>query len=141
MSAIVTLTLPNTPAHQQLCREIRDFHNRQKRPLTITFPEQMTRIRLEAACLYLPDQRALSAEAVIDGIVKKRGSHYEIHPRGRGKTVNLHLDPALLAELEQIRGHLSGKTQREAIRELLVRGLRSVQAEQLPQQPDDESAN
>lgn len=128
---LATLTLPNTLDHQQICREIRDFHKQHKRPLAISFPDAMSRIRLQARRLYLPNQRALTAtEAVIDGIVKKRNTHYEIHPRNSGKTIHVHLDPCLAKEFRQVRSLFPGKSQRDIIHELLLRGLRSVQEEQ-----------
>ncbi|UFJ42300.1 hypothetical protein LOK74_07370 [Brevibacillus humidisoli] len=139
MTPIVTLTLPNTLEHQHLCREIRDYHKRHERPLSISFDEAMSQIRLQADCIYLPDKRVLKREAVIDGIVKKRTAHYEILPRSKGKTINLHLDSELAAELEQIRNHVSSKTQHEVILDLFVRGLRSFQEEKLTQQAADKA--
>jgi hypothetical protein len=125
-----SITLVNTRENQELCRHIRDLHKKKKQPLTIRFSEGLTHIVLEADCLYLPDQHQLGRDTVIDGYVKKCSRHYEIHPRGKGKTINLHLDSELVAELEQIRTRVTSKTQHEVILELFIRGIRAFQAEQ-----------
>lgn len=125
----VSLILPNTTEYQEICREIRDLHKKRNQPLTIYFSEGLTHIHLEAACLLLPDKRALSKEAKIEGTVKKMAGHYEIVPREKGKTINLYLDSELVAELEQIRSHVASKTQHEVILDMFIRGLRAYQAE------------
>jgi hypothetical protein len=127
---LASITLVNTVENQEYCRQIRDLHKKKKQPLTIRFSEGLTHIVLEAACLYLPDKRLLGRDTVINGYVKKCARHYEIHPRGKGKTINLHLDSELVAELEQIRACVTSKTQHEVIRELFIRGIRSFQSEQ-----------
>jgi hypothetical protein len=126
----VSLMLPNTPENQALCRQIRDAHKKRSQPLTIRFDEGLTHIILEAPWLYVPDQRALGKDVQIRGQVRKMGAHYEIHPRVKGKTINLHLDSELVAELEQIRAHVASRTQHEVILEMFIRGMRAYQAEQ-----------
>ncbi|MEJ8546101.1 hypothetical protein [Brevibacillus borstelensis] len=131
------ITLNNTVENQEYSRQIRDFHKRKGQPLTIRFSEELTHIVLEAPCLYVPDRRILGKEAIVEGVVKKNSSHYEIHPRSRGKTVNLHLDSELVAELEQIRLKVASKTQHDVILDMFIRGLRAYQAEQDNQPPDN----
>ncbi len=124
------ITLPNTADNQERCRHIRDFHKKKGQPLTIRFSEGLTHIILEAPCLYVPDQQTLGKDVTVNGNVKKCTSHYEIHPKGKGKTINLHLDSELVAELEQIRTHVASKTQHEVILEMFIRGMRAYKAEQ-----------
>ncbi|USG68110.1 hypothetical protein NDK47_12845 [Brevibacillus ruminantium] len=124
-----SLMLTNTFENQEVSRQIRDFHKKKGQPLTVRFSEELTHIVLEAACLYLPSRKALGKEAQIEGVLKKNGTHYEIHPRSKGKTINLHLDSELVAELEQIRTKVSSKTQHEVILEMFIRGLRAYQQE------------
>ncbi|MFD2371468.1 hypothetical protein ACFSO0_16195 [Brevibacillus sp. GCM10020057] len=125
-----TITLENTPANQQISRTIRDFHKKKGHPLTIRFSEEMTHIILEAPCIYLPGPHPPDETAVIDGQLRKCAGHFEVHPKNKGKTINLHLDSELAAELEQIRSRVSSKTQSEVIRELFIRGMRSYLAEE-----------
>ncbi|MFY0544269.1 hypothetical protein [Brevibacillus sp. H7] len=133
-----SITFANSTENQELCRHIRDFHKKKGQPLTIRFSEGLTHIVLEAACLYLPNQQALGKDAIVKGSVKKCFSHYEIHPRSKGKTINLHLDSELVAELEQIRAHVASKTQHEVILEMFIRGMRAYREEQEEQTNDAE---
>ncbi|TQK75261.1 hypothetical protein FB479_101873 [Brevibacillus sp. AG162] len=126
---LAVITLENTVANQERSRQIRDLHKKKGQTLAIRFSEELTHIILEAPCLYIPDQEWLDEAIVIEGIVKKSAEYYELHPRTKGKTVNLHLDSELVAELELIRSLVSSKTQQEVLRELFVRGMRSYLAE------------
>ncbi|GED72282.1 hypothetical protein BRE01_59840 [Brevibacillus reuszeri] len=127
---LATITLENTVQNQEVSRQIRDYHKKKGQPLAIRFSEELTHIILEAPCLYVPDLEQLTQNIVIEGHLRKCSTHSEVHPRGKGKTVNLHLDSELVAELEQIRSHVNSKTQQEVIRELFIRGMRSYLAEQ-----------
>ncbi|GEC88448.1 hypothetical protein [Brevibacillus brevis] len=126
---LAVITLENTVANQERSRQIRDLHKKKGQTLAIRFSEELTHIILEAPCLYIPNQEWLDEAIVIEGIVKKSAEYYELHPRTKGKTVNLHLDSELVAELELIRSLVSSKTQQEVLRELFVRGMRSYLAE------------
>ncbi|ASJ54082.1 hypothetical protein BP422_11330 [Brevibacillus formosus] len=126
---LAVITLENTVANQERSRQIRDLHKKKGQTLAIRFSEELTHIILEAPCLYIPDQEWLDEAVVFEGIVKKSTEYYELHPRTKGKTVNLHLDSELVAELELIRSLVSSKTQQEVLRELFVRGMRSYLAE------------
>ncbi|WP_019119290.1 hypothetical protein [Brevibacillus massiliensis] len=125
----VSLTLPNTTELQAFCRAIRDCHREREQPLAIRFSEQATHIVLEGPVILLPMHPPLPKEAKIVGTVKQVDNRHEIHPQEKGKTINLHLDSELVAELEQIRRHVARKTQHEVILEMFVRGLRSFQQE------------
>ncbi|HBZ79920.1 MULTISPECIES: hypothetical protein [Brevibacillus] len=127
---LAVIMLENTVDNQAFSRQIRDFHKKKGQPLAIRFSEELTHIILEAPCLYIPDPMQLDPRTILDGTIRQVASHGEIHPRHKGKTVNLHLDSELVAELEQIRALVSSKTQQEVIRELFVRGMRSYLAEQ-----------
>lgn len=126
---LAVITLENTVANQEISRQIRDLHKKRGQPLAIRFSEELTHIILEAACLYIPDKELLDTAIAIEGTWKKTAEHDELHPRSKGKTVNLHLDSELVAELELIRALVSSKTQQEVIRELFIRGMRSYLAE------------
>lgn len=127
---LAVITLENTVSNQEISRQIRDFHKKKGQPLAIRFSEELTHIILEAPCLYLHDPELLGSDTVIDGHLRKCPGHYEIHPRSKGKTINLHLDSELAAELAHIRALVSSKTQQEVIREMFIRGMRSYLAEQ-----------
>lgn len=127
---LAVITLENTLANQERSRSIRDLHKKRGQPLAIRFSEELTHIILEAPCLYLPGPDLLDGQTVIDGQLRRGTSCYELHPKSKGKTVNLHLDSELVAELEQIRTRVNSKTQSEVIRELLIRGMRSYLAEE-----------
>ncbi|MFS0553277.1 hypothetical protein [Brevibacillus sp. 179-C9.3 HS] len=126
---LAVITLENTITNQERSRQIRDLHKKKGQTLAIRFSEDLTHIILEAPCLYIPDHELLDGAVAIVGALKKTAEHYEIHPRSKGKTVNLHLDSELVAELEQIRSLVNSKTQQEVIRELFIRGMRSYLAE------------
>ncbi|MFF0826106.1 hypothetical protein ACFYU8_05180 [Brevibacillus sp. NPDC003359] len=126
---LAVIKLENTVANQERSRQIRDLHKKKGQPLAIRFSEELTHIILEAPCLYIPDQEWLDEAVVIEGSLKKSTEYHELHPRTKGKTVNLHLDSELVAELELIRSLVSSKTQQEVLRELFVRGMRSYLAE------------
>ncbi|MGN7470412.1 hypothetical protein [Brevibacillus sp. SAFN-007a] len=126
---LAVIMLENTVDNQELSRQIRDFHKKKGQPLAIRFSEALTHIILEAPCLYLPDPTQLDPRAILDGHIRQTAGHGEVHPRSKGKTVNLHLDSELVAELEQIRALVSSKTQQEVVRELFVRGMRAYLAE------------
>ncbi|MGD8191220.1 hypothetical protein ACQCN2_14670 [Brevibacillus ginsengisoli] len=126
----VSITFENTVENQDICRQIRRYHKKLEQPLLITFRDEATEIVLEAAILYIPDKKLLPKDATINGLVKKTTTHYEIHPRSKSKTINLHLDSELVAELEQIRQHVQSKTQHDVILEMFIRGMRAYRREQ-----------
>ncbi|MGG4442226.1 hypothetical protein [Brevibacillus fortis] len=126
---LAVITLENTVTNQERSRQIRDLHKKKGQPLAIRFSEELTHIILEAPCLYIRHHEWLDEAVVIEGTIKKSAEYYELHPRTKGKTVNLHLDSELVAELELIRSLVSSKTQQEVLRELFVRGMRSYLAE------------
>lgn len=128
---LAVITLDNTAANQELSRTIRDFHKKKGQPLAIRFSEELTHIILEAPCLYIPKSQTLGNDAVIDGQLRTCQGHSEVHPRSKGKTINLHLDSELAAELELIRSRVSSKTQHEVILDMFVRGLRSYREEEM----------
>ncbi|GED29214.1 hypothetical protein [Brevibacillus centrosporus] len=127
---LAAITLENTVPNQELSRRIRDFHKKKGQPLAIRFSEELTHIILEAPCLYVPAPQQLDDKAIVDGQVRKSADYFEIHPKSKGKTINLHLDSELVAELEMIRSRVSSKTQSEVIRELFIRGMRSYLREE-----------
>ncbi|WNC12347.1 hypothetical protein [Brevibacillus brevis] len=135
---LAVITMENTVANQEVSRTIRDLHKKKGQPLAIRFSEELTHIILEAPCLYILEPELLDEKAVVDGQWRKAAHGYEIHPKCRGKTVHLHLDSELVAELELIRNRVNSKTQSEVIRELFIRGMRSYLEEEegLERTPD-----
>ena len=126
----VSILFPNTSENQKIARQIRNFHKELQQPLKVFFSEDATQLVLEAACLFVPDKSLLPTDAIINGLVNKTASHYEIQPRTKGKTINLHLDSELVAELEQIRKYVQSKTQHDVILEMFIRGIRAYREEQ-----------
>lgn len=126
----VSILFPNTPDNQKIARQIRKFHKEREQPLTVFFSDDTSQLVLEAPCIYISDKKLLPPDAVINGLVNKTESHYEVHPRTKGKTINLHLDSELVAELEQIRKHVQSKTQHDVILEMFIRGIRAYREEQ-----------
>ncbi|QRG65317.1 hypothetical protein [Brevibacillus choshinensis] len=127
---LAVITLENTVTNQEISRRIRDLHKKKGQPLAIRFSEELTHIILEAPCLYILNPDQFDDTAVIEGQLRHNHGHYEIHPKSKGKTVNLHLDSELVAELELIRSRVNSKTQSEVIRELFIRGMRAYLAEE-----------
>lgn len=132
---LAVLTLQNNAVNQERSRQIRDYHKKKGQTLTIRFSEDLAHILLEAPCLFIPDPSLLGEGAVLDGWVKTCPDHLELYPQQEGTTIHLQLDSELMAELEQIRSLVSSKTQAEVIQEMLMRGLRSYQAEQKKLRP------
>lgn len=135
---LAVITLENTVTNQEISRSIRDLHKKKGQPLAIRFSEELTHIILEAPCLYIPDPNQLDDATVIEGQLRQSNGHYEIHPKSKGKTINLHLDSELVAELELIRSRVNSKTQSEVIRELFIRGMRAYLEEEEAVQTEPE---
>ncbi|MED4780901.1 hypothetical protein [Brevibacillus choshinensis] len=137
---LAVITLENTITNQEISRSIRDLHKKKGQPLAIRFSEELTHIILEAPCLYVIDPNQFDDKTVIDGQLRHSSGCYELHPRSKGKTINLHLDSELVAELELIRSRVNSKTQSEVIRELFIRGMRSYLAEEEEGQTEQSEA-
>lgn len=60
---------------------------------------------------------------VIEGQTKETEKGYEVRPKDKGKTINLHLDAELVAELNEIKNHVMSKTQHDIILDLFKKGL------------------
>lgn len=84
---------------------------------------------MEGDQIYLPDRRMLTQDVSVEGQLKEKGKGYEIIPKDKGKTVNLHLDSELVAELEQIKLHFHHKTQHDVLLELFKKGIDQYKTE------------
>lgn len=119
----VKLTLVNNPTNQEKGRIIRDANRDMGVPLHISFSDDLSKIVIEGEHIFLPKKSMLTDEILIDGQLKEKGRGYEIISKDKGKTVNLHLDSELAAELEQIKLHFQHKTQHDVLLELFKKGL------------------
>ncbi|MGO0061227.1 hypothetical protein ACTID9_14600 [Brevibacillus fluminis] len=125
----VKITLENNACNQEKGRLIRDANRELGYPLHISFSEDLTRIVMEGEHIYLPDREMLSPDLSVEGQLKEKGKGYEIFPKDKGKTVNLHLDSELVAELEQIKQHFHHKTQHDVLLELFKKGIDQYKTE------------
>ncbi len=123
------LSLKNTLPNQEKGRQIRDANRNLEPALHISFSEDLAEIIIEGRQIVLPDKAMLTKDIVVEGQLKDKGKGYEILPKDRGKTVNLHLDSELVAELDQIRQHFHNKTQHDLLLELFKKGLDQYKVE------------
>lgn len=120
---MVFLKLPNSLEYQELSRQIRDLNKSQQNDVTISFSEDLKKIVVEGETIFLPDDSALDEQAECSGEIKSRDQLVKIVPEDRGKTVNLHLDFHLAKELEEIRKHVSSKTQQDILLDIFKKGI------------------
>lgn len=117
------IKLKNTKENQEKARLIRNANRCNEQAVTISFSDDVTDIFFEGNVIRIPSQYLLEDITVIEGQVKKREDGYDIQPFDKGKTVNLHLDAGLVAELNEIRQHVMSKTQHDMILEIFKKGL------------------
>jgi hypothetical protein len=117
------IKLENNFMNQEIAREIRDRNRDEENLLQVSFSDDLSAIILEGEKIWIPEKELLTDELSIEGNIKEIGKRYEITPKDRGKTVNLHLDVDLVAELEQIKSHVKNKTQHDLLLEFFKRGL------------------
>ena len=117
------IALKNTTKNQATARKIRDANREIDNPIDISFKEDLTAILFEGDLIWIPNEEWFEEEMLLEGQVRKKNNGIEIVPKDKGKTINLHLDAELVAELNEIRNHVMGKTQHDIVLELFKKGL------------------
>ncbi|KMY53301.1 hypothetical protein AC623_04270 [Bacillus sp. FJAT-27231] len=119
----VKMKLPNTVANQEIARKIKQANQKANNTLDISFEKDLTTIYFEGDWILIPDKSWFSDHIIVEGQAKELENSYEIRPKNRGKTINLHLDAELVAELNEIKNHVMSKTQHDIILDLFKKGL------------------
>ncbi|WP_053362871.1 hypothetical protein [Bacillus sp. FJAT-27251] len=117
------IKLANTVSNQEKARNIREANRKADNMLDISFKEDLTEIFFEGERILIPEKSWFHEDMLINGMLKERDGTIEIIPQDKGKTVNLHLDAELVAELNEIKNHVMSKTQHDIILELFKKGL------------------
>jgi hypothetical protein len=117
------IRLENTVSNQDKARRIREANRKGENMLDISFKEDLTEIFIEGERILVPEKSLFHEEMLMSGTVKEKDGSIEILPQDKGKTVNLHLDAELVAELNEIKNHVMSKTQHDIILELFKKGL------------------
>ncbi|GAB7388733.1 hypothetical protein BSNK01_25710 [Bacillaceae bacterium] len=124
------IRLKNVLENQEKARRLRDFNRQAGNSLLVSFSDDLSEIVLEGERIVIPEKSWLSGNVGVEGKLEENEIGYELSPQEKGKTVNLHLDAELVAELEQIKNHVRSKTQHEIVLELFKRGLSQYKEEQ-----------
>lgn len=117
------IRLLNTVQNQEIARKIKQANQAANNTLDISFEKDLSQIFFEGDSIFIPDKSWFSDDMVIEGQAKESENGYEIRPRDKGKTINLHLDAELVAELNEIKNHVMSKTQHDIILDLFKKGL------------------
>ncbi len=126
----VSLTLDNTLDNQHVSRRIKESNREKNNDIAISFSNDLKKIVLEGESIYVPDAHVLEREDIrVSGEVKCHEGGCEITAKEKGKTVNLHLDSHLVEELDQIRKHVSSRTQHDLLLEIFIRGIKDIKSE------------
>lgn len=133
----VKIKLENTTGNQEIARQIRDANEREHNPVSISFNEALSEIYFEGEYITIPDEEWFTDEMLIEGQVKRNESGLEIQPKDKGKTVNIHFDADLVAELNEIKQHVRNKTQHEIVLELFRKGLDQYNKEKEQNKPSE----
>ncbi|QSO49249.1 hypothetical protein [Alicyclobacillus mengziensis] len=130
------VTLLNTSDNIKLARQVRDLNQKKDASVEVRFSVDYREIHFSGEIIYLPQEVTLLKEfTIVEGeLVTLRGESC-ILDRNRAKTVNVHLDSELVAEINAIRDYIalnknraknitSGEgTQHEILLEMLRRGI------------------
>ncbi|MEK4030608.1 hypothetical protein MKZ02_19020 [Pseudobacillus sp. FSL P4-0506] len=117
------ISLLNTVQNQEIARKIKQANQAANNTLDISFEKDLSKIFFEGDFIFIPDKSWLSDDMVIEGQTKETEKGYEVRPKDKGKTINLHLDAELVAELNEIKNHVMSKTQHDIILDLFKKGL------------------
>ncbi|HZG72231.1 MAG TPA: hypothetical protein VEY51_11920 [Chondromyces sp.] len=117
------IRLKNTTMNQEIARKIKEANREAGNALDISFKKDLTEIFFEGEQIIIPEKSWFSDDMLVKGQAKERNNGIEIVPKDRGKTVNLHLDAELVSELNEIKNHVTSKTQHDIILELFKKGL------------------
>ncbi|WP_203364307.1 hypothetical protein [Bacillus sp. REN10] len=119
----VKIALENNVPNQTIARKIKQANQQANHFLTISFEQDLSKIYFEGDIIIIPDKSFFSEAIIIEGQAKEIENGYEIRPKDKGKTINLHLDADLVAELNEIKNHVISKTQHDIILDLFKKGL------------------
>ncbi len=119
----VKIKLTNTTKNQELARKIRDANQEIDNSINISFNKDLTEIYFEGEYIWIPEKNWFNEEMVLEGQAKMKENGYDIQPKDKGKTVNIHIDADLVAELNEIKQHVLNKTQHDIVLELFKKGL------------------
>ncbi|MGM0903477.1 hypothetical protein [Mesobacillus maritimus] len=117
------IRLENNVPNQETARKIREANRDANNPIDISFKEDLTEIFFEGERIFIPEKAMFTEEMLVHGQVKEKAGALEISPKDKGKTVNLHLDADLVAELNEIKNHIVSKTQHDIILEIFKKGI------------------
>lgn len=117
------IKLENNVPNQENARKIREANRKANNMLDISFKEDLTEIYFEGERILIPEKSMFTEDMLVSGQIKEKDDEIEIFPKDKGKTVNLHLDADLVAELNEIKNHVASKTQHDIILELFKKGL------------------
>lgn len=117
------IAIKNNPNNQKIARHIRDANRKKDNDIDISFTDDLKEIIFEGDFIWIPQKDWFEEEMLLEGQVKKKKKGLEIVPKDKGKTINLHLDAELVAELNEIRNHVMSKTQHDIVLDLFKRGL------------------
>ncbi|MCM3671191.1 hypothetical protein M3181_19720 [Mesobacillus maritimus] len=117
------IKLENNVPNQENARKIREANRNANNMIDISFKEDLTEIYFEGERILIPEKSMFTEDILVSGQVKEKDEVIEIFPKDKGKTVNLHLDADLVAELNEIKNHVASKTQHDIILELFKKGL------------------
>lgn len=117
------IELENTVPNQEIARKIKQANKEADNILTISFAKDLSKIFFEGEYILIPDKSWFSNKLLVEGYAKETELGYEIKPQDKGKTINLHLDAELVAELNEIKNHVMSKTQHDIILDLFKKGL------------------
>lgn len=109
--------------NQEIARKIREANRNANNPIDISFKEDLTEIFFEGERILIPEKAMFTEAMLVHGQVKEKAETLEISPKDKGKTVNLHLDADLVAELNEIKNHIVSKTQHDIILEIFKKGM------------------
>jgi len=117
------ISLENNVPNQEIARKIREANRNANNPIDISFKEDLTEIFFEGERILIPEKAMFTEAMLVHGQVKEKAETLEISPKDKGKTVNLHLDADLVAELNEIKNHIVSKTQHDLILEIFKKGM------------------
>lgn len=121
----VIIKIPNTLENQEISRSIRNLNQFHQCDISVFFSEDLQTILLEGKTILIPDASILDRHDIEHtGQLKPGEPVYKLIPLAKGKTVNLYLDAALVKELEEIRNHVSDKTQHDLLLDIFKQGIK-----------------
>ncbi|SFE81794.1 hypothetical protein [Alteribacillus iranensis] len=117
------IKMKNSIENQSIARNIRDANRERSNTAEISFSKDLSEIYFEGDEIWIPEKQWFTEEMLVEGQAKEREEGIEIQPVDKGKTVNIHLDADLVAELNDIKNHVMSKSQHDIVLELFKKGI------------------